>query len=80
MRMARSAQEGTSPRRATVLQSGQEKGLIDRYVEAYRQLERAGIVGEEQRISWIDALRAANRRPTCTGSTTTSVHSSRIPS
>ena len=35
--------------------------LIERYVEPYRQLERAGIVGEEQRISWIDALRTANR-------------------
>jgi hypothetical protein len=44
-----------------VQQSGQEKGLIDLYVEPYRQLEHAGVVGEEQRISWIDALRAANR-------------------
>jgi hypothetical protein len=44
-----------------VQQSGQEKGVIDRYVEPYRQLERAGIVGEEQRIGWIDALRTANR-------------------
>jgi len=41
--------------------SGQEKRLIEQYVEPYRQLERAGIVGEEQRISWIDALRVANR-------------------
>ncbi len=57
-----SAQESAlAEARSRVQQSGQEKGLIDRYVEPYRQLERAGIVGEEQRISWIDALRAANR-------------------
>lgn len=47
--------------RNRVQQSGQEKGLIDRYVEPYQQLEHAGVVGAEQRISWIDALRAANR-------------------
>jgi hypothetical protein len=46
--------------RNRVQQSGQEKRVIEQYVEPYRQLERAGIVGEEQRISWIDALRAAN--------------------
>ena len=47
--------------RNRVQQSGQEKDLIDRYVEPYRQLERLGVVGDEQRIGWIDALRAANR-------------------
>ncbi len=57
-----SAQEGAlTEARNRVQQSGQEKGLIERYVEPYRQLERTGIVGEEQRIGWIDALRAANR-------------------
>ena len=44
-----------------VQQSDQEKRVIEQYVEPYRQLERVGIVGEEQRISWIDALRVANR-------------------
>jgi len=44
-----------------VQQSGEEKRQIEQYVEPYRQLERAGIVGEEQRISWIDALRTANQ-------------------
>jgi hypothetical protein len=57
-----SAQEGALiEARNRVQQSGQEKGIIERNVEPYRQLERAGIVGEEQRIGWIDALRAANR-------------------
>jgi hypothetical protein len=46
--------------RNKVQQSDQEKNVIERYVEPYTQLERAGIVGEEKRISWIDALRAAN--------------------
>ena len=61
------AQQGVSAQerllveaRNKVQQSDQEKGVIERYVEPYVQLERAGIVGEEKRISWIDALRAAN--------------------
>jgi hypothetical protein len=41
--------------RNRVQQSGQEKRVIE-HMEPYRQLERAGIVGEEQRISWTDAL------------------------
>jgi len=47
--------------RNRVQQSGQEKDLIDRYVEPYRQLERLGVVRDEQRIGWIDGVRAANR-------------------
>ncbi len=47
--------------RNRVEQSGQEKRVIEQYVQPYKQLERAGIVGEEQRISWIDALRVANQ-------------------
>jgi hypothetical protein len=43
-----------------IQQSDQEKVVIERYVEPYLQLEQAGIVGEEKRIGWIDALRAAN--------------------
>ena len=57
-----SAQESTLiEARNRVQQSGQEKDIRERNIEPYRQLERAGIVGEEQRIGWIDALRAANR-------------------
>jgi hypothetical protein len=47
--------------RDRVRQSGQEKEVIEQYVGPYRQLERTGIVGDEQRISWIEALRAANQ-------------------
>jgi hypothetical protein len=46
--------------RKKVQQSDQEKNAIERYVEPYTELERAGIVGDEKRISWIDALRTAN--------------------
>src|SRR5262249_808494 len=44
-----------------ITRSGQERGIIERYIEPYRELERNGIVGEERRIGWIDALRAANQ-------------------
>ena len=46
--------------RNRVQHSDQEKSVIERYVSPYTQLEHAGIVGDEQRISWIDALRTAN--------------------
>ena len=42
--------------------SGDEKDIIVRYLDSYRQLERSGFVGEEQRINWLDGLRIANRQ------------------
>ncbi len=36
--------------------------LIDRYLEPYLQLEQSGMVGDEQRINWIDTLQAAAKR------------------
>ena len=42
--------------------SGDEKDIIVRYVDSYRQLERAGFAGEEQRINWLDGLRLANQQ------------------
>ncbi len=42
-------------------QADQEKLLIDRYRDAYEILRRSGTVGPEQRVNWLDALRAANR-------------------
>jgi len=42
--------------------SGDEKSIIVQYVDSYRQLQNAGIIGEEQRINWLDALRIANQR------------------
>jgi hypothetical protein len=48
--------------RTRVQRSGDEKDLIVRYLDTYRQLERAGFVGEEQRINWLDGLRLANQQ------------------
>ena len=42
--------------------SGDEKTIIVQYVDKYRQLEQAGIIGDEQRIDWLDSLRVANQR------------------
>ena len=33
-----------------------------RYLDGFRQLERTGFVGEEQRINWLDGLRLANQQ------------------
>lgn len=43
-------------------QSGDEKDTIVKFVDKYRELEKAGFAGEEQRINWLDALRNANAR------------------
>jgi hypothetical protein len=48
--------------RTRLQRSGEEKDVIVRYLPAYRQLQRAGFVGEEQRINWLDGLRIANQR------------------
>ncbi len=42
--------------------SGDEEAIIIQYVEKYRQLQRSGFVGDEQRINWLDGLRVANER------------------
>jgi len=46
--------------RSRVQQSDSERAIIERYVGPYLRLEGDGVVGEEQRIGWIDALRVAN--------------------
>lgn len=40
--------------------SGDEKDRILRYRAAFLALQQHGLVGEEQRINWVDALRAAS--------------------
>lgn len=40
--------------------SGDEKERILRYRSDYMALQQIGFVGEEQRINWVDALRAAS--------------------
>jgi hypothetical protein len=43
-----------------VTRSGDEYNTIVTFTPPYRELERRGLVGEEQRLSWVDALRSAN--------------------
>ena len=47
--------------------SGDEKGLIERHLGTYEALERAGFVGAEQRINWVQALRDANQQASLFG-------------
>jgi len=42
--------------------SGDEKDIIVRYLDRFRQFERTGFIGEEQRINWLDGLRLANQQ------------------
>jgi len=56
-------QEGRLKEARTRLQkSGDEKDIIVRYRDAFRALERAGFVGEEKRINWLDGLRLTNQQ------------------
>jgi hypothetical protein len=48
--------------RTRLQKSGEEKDIIVRYIDGFRQLERTGFVGEEQRINWLDGLRLANQQ------------------
>src|ERR1700716_811505 len=40
--------------------SGDERETVTHYLQAYRQLEKTGFVGTEQRLNWVESLRAAN--------------------
>ena len=48
--------------RTRLQKSGHEKDIIVRYLDGFRQLERTGFVGDEQRINWLDGLRLANQQ------------------
>jgi hypothetical protein len=48
--------------RTRLQKSGDEREIIIRYLDRYRQMERVGYIGEEQRINWLDGLRLANRQ------------------
>lgn len=48
--------------RTRLQKSGDERDVIVRYLERYRQLQRGGFAGEEQRINWLDGLRLANQQ------------------
>jgi hypothetical protein len=48
--------------RTRLQKSGEEKDVIIAYLDRFRNLESAGIIGEEQRINWLDGLRLANQQ------------------
>jgi hypothetical protein len=42
--------------------SGDERDLIVRYLPPYEDLRKRGLIGPEQRINWLDALRTTNQQ------------------
>lgn len=48
--------------RTRLQKSGDEKDIIVRYLDSFQQLQRAGFVGDEQRINWLDGLRLTNQQ------------------
>ncbi|MDP2828512.1 MAG: hypothetical protein Q8O37_07885 [Sulfuricellaceae bacterium] len=46
--------------RDQLYKSGEEKNRILRFSQSYLDLQQAGFVGEEERINWVDALRATS--------------------
>jgi hypothetical protein len=46
--------------RLRIQNAGEEKEMIANYLATYQQLAKAGVVGDEQRINWLDSLRMAN--------------------
>ena len=48
--------------RTRLQKSGDEREIIVRYIDRYRQMERIGYIGDEQRINWLDGLRHANQQ------------------
>ena len=61
-RQLRQQQNQLKEARTRLQKSGEEKDVIVRFLDGFRQLERSGFVGEEQRINWLDALRLANQQ------------------
>jgi hypothetical protein len=54
------AQADLGEARKRVHRSGEERDTILRYVGPYQTLAQRGVIGEEQRLAWLDALRVAN--------------------
>lgn len=40
----------------------EEQNIIEQFLPVYRELESAGIIGQERRLDWIDTLRQASQR------------------
>jgi len=48
--------------RTRLQRSGEERDVILQYLPDYRALQAQGLVGPEQRLDWIEGLRAANKQ------------------
>ncbi len=48
--------------RKRYLDSDQEKETILRFLPAYQELQRTGVLAPEQRINWLESIRAVNGR------------------
>jgi len=42
--------------------SGDEKEIINRYLDDYLRLQKQGFIGTEPRMNWLDGLRIANQQ------------------
>ena len=51
---------GLREARTRYQRSGDERETVTRYLKAYHQLEESGFVGAEQRLNWVEGLRAAS--------------------
>jgi hypothetical protein len=47
--------------RSRYQRSGDERDVIMRYIGPYKELHSHGLIGPEQRINWLDAMRVANQ-------------------
>jgi hypothetical protein len=56
------AQKQLNEARDRVQKSGTERDMIAAYVGPYTALVERGVVGEEQRLAWVDALREASNQ------------------
>lgn len=61
-RQLRQQQNQLKEARTRLQKSGDEKDIIVRHLDGFRQLQRTGFVGEEQRINWLDSLRLTNQQ------------------
>jgi len=58
----RDQQTGLRDARTRYQRSGEERETVMHYLQAYRQLEKVGFVGTEQRLNWVESLRTANKQ------------------
>jgi hypothetical protein len=48
--------------RARLQKSRDENEIIARYLDSYQYLQRVGLIGDEQRLNWLDAIRFTNQQ------------------